>query len=83
MEEKSVLPGYENYVSEKTIIDEVFYNEILYLPLEKIDINDNDNMKDVLKNAKRYMSTLKDGKDQEALKEQIEWNIMNISKMLL
>jgi len=73
MGENAVVPGDGNYVSEGTIINEVFYNEILYLPLDKIDINDNDNMKDVLKNAKRYMSTLKDGKDQEALKEQIEY----------
>ena len=32
MGENAVVPGDGNYVSEETIINEVFYNEVLYLP---------------------------------------------------
>lgn len=43
------------------------------MPLDKIDLSDDANMKDILESTKEYMSTLKTGKEQEALKEQIEY----------
>jgi len=68
-----VVPGDGNYVSEETIINEVFYNEVLYLPLDKIDVSDNANMEKVLESTKEYMSTLKSEKDKKALKEKVEY----------
>mgnify|MGYP000989126929 CR=1 FL=1 len=73
MGENAVVPGDGNYVSEETIINEVFYNEVLYLPLDDIKLRDNANMKEVLESTKEYMSTLKSEKDQKALKEKVEY----------
>ena len=72
MGENSVVPNDGNYVSEETIINEVFYNEVLYLPLDKIDLDDDSNITQVLESTKEYMSTL-DNKEQKALKEQVEY----------
>ncbi len=72
MGENVVVPGDGNYVSEETIINEVFYNEVLYLPLDKINVSDNANMEKVLESTKEYMSTL-DKKEQKALKEKVEY----------
>ena len=73
MGENAVVPGDGNYVSEETIINEVFYNEVLYLPLDDINLKDNANMEEVLDSTKRYMSTLKSEKEQKALKEKVEY----------
>lgn len=61
-----------DYTSEEFITNEVFYNEVLYLPLNQIDLSDSANMNDVIDKTKKLIPTLKTEEERQALKKQVE-----------
>ena len=61
-----------DYASEEFITNEVFYNEVLYLPLNQIDLSDSANMDDVIDKTKELIPTLETEEKRQALKNQVE-----------
>ena len=65
MLEESGLIASDNYVSEEFIISEIFYNEVLYLPLDRLDLSDSAGMETIIKRTKDLIPTLKVEEDQK------------------
>ena len=72
LEESGLIAG-DNYVSEEFIISEIFYNEVLYLPLDRLDLSDSAGMETIIKRTKDLIPTLKVEEDQKALTKQVEY----------
>ena len=73
MLEESGLITADNYASEEFIISEIFYNQILYLPLDRLDLKDSASMQTVMEESKKLISELKTEEDQKALTKQVEY----------
>ena len=72
LEESGLIAG-DNYVSEEFIISEIFYNEVLYLPLDRLDLSDSAGMETIIKRTKDLIPTLKVEEDRKALTKQVEY----------
>ena len=72
LEESGLIAG-DNYVSEEFIISEIFYNEVLYLPLDRLDLSDSADMETIIKRTKDLIPTLKVEEDRKALTKQVEY----------
>ena len=72
LEESGLIDG-DNYVSEEFIISEIFYNEVLYLPLDRLDLSDSADMETIIKRTKDLIPTLKVEEDRKALTKQVEY----------
>ena len=73
MLEESGLITADNYASEEFIISEIFYNEVLYLPLDRLDLSDSADMETIIKRTKDLIPTLKVEEDRKALTKQVEY----------
>ncbi len=72
MVEETTVTINDDYASKEFMINEVFYNEVLYLPLNQIDLSDSANMDDVIDKTKELIPTLKTEEERQALKNQVE-----------
>lgn len=72
LEESGLIAG-DNYASEEFIISEIFYNEVLYLPLNRLDLSDSADMETIIKGTRDLIPTLKNEEDQKALTKQVEY----------
>lgn len=72
LEESGLIAG-DNYVSEEFIISEIFYNEVLYLPLNRLKLSDSADMETIIKGTKDLIPTLKTEEEQKALTKQVEY----------
>ena len=73
MLEESGLIASDNYASEEFIISEIFYNQILYLPLDRLDLKDSASMQTVMEESKKLIPELKNEEEQKALTKQVEY----------
>ena len=78
MPEQSGLIASDNYASEEFIISEIFYNQILYLPLDRLDLKESASMQTVMEESKKLIPELKNEEDRKALTKQVE----NLEKMM-
>ncbi len=72
MAEETTVTINDDYASKEFMTNEVFYNEVLYLPLNQIDLSDSANMDDVIDKTKELIPTLKTEEERQALKNQVE-----------
>ena len=72
MVEETTVTINDDYASKEFMINEVFYNEVLYLPLNQIDLSDSANMDDVIDKTKELIPTLETEEERQALKNQVE-----------
>ena len=77
LEESGLIAG-DNYASEEFIISEIFYNEVLYLPLNRLKLSDSADMETIIKGTRDLIPTLKNEEDRKALTKQVE----NLEKMM-
>lgn len=72
LEESGLIAG-DNYVSEEFIISEIFYNEVLYLPLNRLKLSDSADMETIIKGTKDLIPTLKTEEEQKVITKQVEY----------
>ena len=58
MAEETTVTINDDYASKEFMTNEIFYNEILYLPLNQIELSDSANMDDVIDKTKELIPTL-------------------------
>ena len=73
MLEESGLITADNYASEEFIISEIFYNQILYLPLNQLKLKESASMQTVIEESKKLIPNLKTEEDRKALTKQVEY----------
>ena len=73
MLEESGLITTDNYASEEFIISEIFYNQILYLPLNQLKLKESASMQTVIEESKKLIPNLKTEEDRKALTKQVEY----------
>ena len=72
MAEETTVTINDDYASKEFMTNEIFYNEILYLPLNQIELSDSANMDDVIDKTKELIPTLETEEERQALKNQVE-----------
>lgn len=72
MAEGTTVTINDDYASKEFMTNEVFYNEVLYLPLNQLDLSDTANMETIIKGSKELIPTLKTEEERKALKNQVE-----------
>ena len=72
MAEETTVTINDDYASKEFMTNEIFYNEILYLPLNQIELSDSANMDDVIDKTKELIPTLETEEKRQALKNQVE-----------
>ena len=72
MAEETTVTINDDYASKEFMTNEVFYNEVLYLPLNQLDLSDTANMETIIKGSKELIPTLKTEEERQALKNQVE-----------
>ena len=72
MAEETTVTINDDYASKESMTNEVFYNEVLYLPLNQLDLSDTANMETIIKGSKELIPTLKTEEERQALKNQVE-----------
>ena len=73
MLEESGLIAADNYVSEEFIISEIFYNEVLYLPLNQLKLKESASMQTVIEESKKLIPKLKTEEEQKVITKQVEY----------
>ena len=71
MAEETTVTINDDYASKEFMTNEIFYNEILYLPLNQIELSDSANMDDVIDKTKELIPTLETEEKRQALKNQV------------
>ena len=59
MAEETTVTINDDCASKEFMTNEVFYNEVLYLPLNQLDLLDTANMETIIKGSKELIPTLK------------------------
>ena len=72
MAEETTVTINDDCASKEFMTNEIFYNEILYLPLNQIELSDSANMDDVIDKTKELIPTLETEEKRQALKNQVE-----------
>ena len=72
MAEETTVTINDDCASKEFMTNEVFYNEVLYLPLNQLDLLDTANMETIIKGSKELIPTLKTEEERQALKNQVE-----------
>ena len=69
----------ENKVTEEMLADQVFYNEILYLPLKDLGISGKVSVEKIIEKSKDRINELKTEKEKQTLTKQVEYLEVMIS----
>ena len=72
MAEETIVTINDDYASKEFMINEVFYNEVLYLPLNQLKLSDTASMDTIVEESKKLISTLETEEERQALKNQVE-----------
>lgn len=69
----------ENKVTEEMLADQVFYNEILYLPLKDLGISGEVSVEKIIEKSKDRINELETEKEKQTLTKQVEYLEVMIS----
>ena len=72
MAEETTVTINDDYASKEFMTNEVFYNEVLYLPLNQLDLSDTASIDTIVDESKKLISRLDTEEEKQALKNQVD-----------